>query len=127
VIWIVWVLAGLAGTSLLGPPAIWSGTDPGVNKSHYKAAPIEYRSWTSSPRFDKPGFCTYMVFALVTRERLMRLRVDGREQLVDWSWSWEVEVPVGITRDLATVEYIDPVTHEVVATHTVSETCWART
>lgn len=119
---VVWSV--LTGSALVGPPAIWDVVDPQVNRGHYRPAPVEYRTWTSSPRRDRPGVCTFTVFALATRERLMRLQVNGREQLVDWSWSWELELPEGMRGDGIVIEFIDPVTRTVMARHELSETCW---
>lgn len=119
----VWGL--LTGSALVGPPAAWDGVDPQAHHAHYRPSPVEYRTWVSSPNRDRSGACTFSVFALVTRERLMRLRVDGVEQLVDWSWGWEVVVAEG-RRGGAVVEFIDPVSGAVVATHEVSEPCWPR-
>jgi hypothetical protein len=64
------------------------------------------------------------VFALVTRERLTRLRVNGVEQNLDWSWSWTADLPNGTRGGDLRVEFIDPVGGAVLATHLVSENCW---
>lgn len=114
------ILAG-AGTALLGPPRAWSPHDTSQSKGMSKGT-VEYRTWTSSPRFEKPGTCSYTVFALVTREQSHRLRVDGVEQLVDWSWSWPVDVKLN-QHSAVTVEFVDPVTGETLATHNVAEWC----
>jgi hypothetical protein len=65
-----------------------------------------------------------MAFALATREHLTRLRINGMEQLLDWSWSWPVMVPAGMRGDGLMVEFIDAQTGKVVATHELSAECW---
>ena len=108
-IWIVYVISSLAGLSLLGPPPIWSGVDSRVNNGHYRPSPVEYRTWTSSPRIDAKGNCTFTVFALVTR--------------LDWSWSWEAEVPAGNHGSGMRVEYVEAVGGQVVADHEITASC----
>ena len=122
-IWIVYVISSLAGLSLLGPPPIWSGVDSRVNNGHYRPSPVEYRTWTSSPRIDPKGNCTFTVFPLVTREKLTRLRINGQEQLLDWSWSWEAEVPAGNHGSGMRVEYVEAVGGQVVADHEITASC----
>lgn len=118
---VVW--GALTGSALLGPPAAWKGVDPMVNRGHYRPTSVEYHTWTSSPRVDKKGDCTFMVFALATRERPTRLRINGMEQLLDWSWSWEATVPQGHHADGLVVEFMDPVGGKVLSTQDVWATC----
>jgi hypothetical protein len=87
--------------------------------------PVEYRSWLSSPTHANKA-CTYTAFAFVTREHLTRLRINGVEQLMDWSWSWEVTIPTGMRGESLTIEYLDARSGKVVATHELSESCYAR-
>lgn len=122
--WVIYLLFTIASTSLLGPPAVWRGRDPQQNRHpHYKPDPVAYRSWFSSPEIGQDGVCHFTGFALVTREHLMRLRIDGVEQLVDWSWSWESVVPPGMIGEGLTVEFVDAVTGKVVAAHELSAAC----
>lgn len=119
---VIW--GALAGSALLGPPRAWDGVDPLVNRGHYRPEAAEYRTWTSSPTRRADRSCEFTLFALVTREQLTRLRVNGYEQLLDWSWSWPVTIPNGMRGDGMVVEFIDPVSRRTVATHEVSEVCW---
>ena len=122
-IWIPIVISSLAGLSLFGPPAIWSGVDSRVNHGHYRPSPVEYRTWISSPRIDPKENCTFTVFALATRERLTRLRINGEEQLLDWSWAWEANVPAGTHGSGMRVEYLEAVGGQTVATHEMAASC----
>ena len=113
----------------LTAPDLVKGLDPRSDRSSRpklgKPAPVEYRTWTSSPTIDRrTGKCTFTVFALGTREKLTRLRLNGEEKLLDWSWSWEAPVPAMTHASGMYVEFIDPVTREVKATHEITETCW---
>jgi hypothetical protein len=126
VIWIVYLIGTLAGSALLGPPRAWSGVDPTVNRDHYSSEAIAYRSWTSSPdatTFRKTGKCVVTVFALATREKLTRLRVNGNELEVDWSWSWDAEIPEGHHASGMFIEFLDPVGGAVLAKHEVMTLC----
>ena len=83
-IWIIYVISTLAGLSLLD--------HEGLRPTHEKLgkpARVEYRTWLSSPSIQPDGSCRYTVFALVTREQVMRVQMQGEEQLLDWSWSKE--------------------------------------
>jgi hypothetical protein len=85
---------------------------------------VEYRTWTSSGRINKQtGSCTFTIFALVTRERLTRLRVNGIEQELGWSWSWEAKVPEGNHASGMFVEFIDARTSKILATHDIWTRC----
>jgi len=122
VIWIPLAIWALAGTSLLGPPAIWKGSDPNSQRKHYSPAKVEYRSWASSPN-RKDGKCEFTVFALATREAQHYLKVDGVEQEgTDWSWSFTRTVPLGYTLDVE-FTFIDALTAEETV-HRVSDPCW---
>jgi hypothetical protein len=118
---IIW--GALTGSALLGPPKAWDGVDSTMKSRYGKPAKVEYRTWTSSPQILSNKSCQVRVFALVTREHLTRLRINGVEQLMDWSWSWPADLPPN-TRGETTVEFIDPVGGAVLATHTVTEICW---
>lgn len=112
--------------AMTAPPAvkgIVSGVDPMMRSKLGKPEPVSYRTWTSSPRFEKPGVCTFTVFALVSRSRLTRLQVNGVEQLVDWSWSWDVDIPHGYRASGMKVDFIDPVTRAVLASREIAEEC----
>ena len=123
--WVLVVVWGLVtGSALLGPPAIWKGKDPTARTHLGRPAAVEYRTWTSSPEILAGGVCRFTVFALVTRNTLTRLRINGTEQLLDWSWSWTAELPPGYHGEIP-VEFLDPVGGAVLAAHTVAETCYA--
>lgn len=117
--------SALTGSALLGPPRAWDGVDPRVNKGHYRPEPVEYRSWTSSPRREADGSCIYRVVALVTREQLTRVRLQGVEQLLDWSWGvdWMLFAGQGGFYD---VTFLAPVGGRVVAQHSLWEKCWPK-
>jgi len=93
------------------------------SKGMHRPAKIEYHTWISSGNVNSRGECTFTIFALVTRERLTRLRINGTEQLVDWSWSWEAKVPEGHHASGMVVEFIDPVSRKVMATHDIWAKC----
>jgi hypothetical protein len=118
-----WWLQMVAATTLyLVGTAMLSGCGPRFIRGD--PAPLEYRSWLSSPRVDrKTGDCTFTVFALVTREHLTGLRVDGVPLKPDWSWSWEAVVPQGHFGSGMMVEFVDLDTGEVVRTHEITALC----
>lgn len=118
----LWIILGAAGSALLGPPKAWEPTDSKARPKYGKPVPVEYFTSTSSPRFDKPGICTFTMTAWVSRGELRRLRVNGTELLVDWSWTWDAEVPFGMRGEGMLVEFIHPVTRET-ATHELSAVC----
>ena len=114
--------------ALLGEPllSLRKGPDPTVNRGHYKPEKVAYHSWSSSGSVNpSTGECTFTAFALVTREKLTRLRVDGVEQNLDWSWSWEVRAPEG-RHATGTIEFLDPEGGAVVATHDIWARCFWR-
>lgn len=114
-----------AGAGAPAAKALVTPKDPLARPKLCRPAAVEYRTWTSSPRWEaKRKECVFTVFALATRERLVRLRVNGDEQLLDWSWSWEAPLPVGF-QGTTVVEFVDPVGGAVLARHEVTETCWA--
>jgi len=116
----------IALSAAVGPPTIKglvTPPDASMRSKHGKPAPQEYYTRISSPRFDKPGVCTFTITAWATRNTLTRLQVQGNEQLLDWSWQWDADVPFGMRGEGMVVEFIDPVTRLVVATHTLAESC----
>ena len=119
----LWLILAGAGTSLLGPPAVWKGKDPMSKGSHRRKPKLEYFTWLSSPEHVK-GVCHFTVFAMVSQSAVHRLRINGVEQEIDWSWKWTAEIPEGKKADGLIVEFIDPVTGAVVATHDVGGECW---
>lgn len=120
--WLVYLIWLGASTALLGPPKAWDRVDPTVPRGHYKRDKVEYRTWSSSPRVgDKE--CSFTLFALATQEKVVRLRINGVEQLLDWSWSWEAKLPRGYAGSV-TVEFLDPVGGKLLASHDLSAECW---
>lgn len=120
-LWLIW--AG-AGTALLGPPAIWRGSDPMVQQARGapKQARISYRLWLASPRRERDGSCAFTAFAMVSRERLTRLQIGAVEQIVDWSWSWEIKAAERETAT-ASATFIDPVSRATTE-RSVAAVCW---
>lgn len=113
--WFVWIIVSLAGTALLDLPPRTGRGEP---------APLEYRTWLSSPTIDrKTGACTFTAFALVTREHLTGLRVNGSPLPPDWSWSWDAPMPEGTFGSGMMVEFIDLDTGQVIRTHEVTARC----
>lgn len=92
------------------------------SKGMHKTVTVTYHTWLSSGRVNKQtGECSFTVFALATREHVMKLRVNGHEFLPDWSWAWEMIVPEGHHGSGTFVEFIEG--DKIVARHEISATC----
>ena len=122
---LLWLLVTVPVTALFGPPLFLRGVDPQLNRGHYRAGAVEYRTWTSSPTILPDGSCHYAVFALVTREWAMVARMQGEGQPMDWSWTREWTLKRN-ERASFRVEFLDPLDGRVVAEHEVGEWCEGR-
>ena len=110
----LWIILAGAGSALLDlPPHIGKG----------KPSPVEYRAWAANGIPDrKTGVCPVRVFALVTREKVVRIEWRTGDWVVDWSGHIDSFVPPGMLAQTEVV-FKDKDTGEVLATRNVGTSC----
>lgn len=112
------ILAGLA-TSI---PGAFSPTNTGSNFG--KPSKYELIIWTA-PKWEartRSETCNIQLFALSSHMRRVRLVLDGKEQLLDWSWT-ETRI-VKVNEDLKVkAEFIDPVSRKSLSVQEVTVPC----
>jgi len=120
------LLGGMTAPPLV--KGVVAGKDPSSRSKFGEPARQEYRTWASrmSPaQADADGTCQTTFFAMSTRNAVVRARLDGVEQGLDWSFSKAVLIPAG-TRQHFKAEYLSPVGGEVLACHEVDVACYGK-
>lgn len=120
ILWVFFVGVGL-GTGLPLLQGVTKGVDPNV-QFNVSPAPQEYRVWSAAASRRPNSGCAGTSFALSTRGRVTRLRVDGQEQLLDTSWKSDVQLSQGESRT-SRYEFLDPVGGALLACREVTVQC----
>lgn len=125
-----WVLIGLGcGLTLTDKEAPIYGHPDYNSVSSGRLPKARPYSWLSTPSHqiavrDVYGVeqCSAVVFAVTGKGRVMRVEIDGAEQLLDSSWAVDVTAKPFEQR-LITVRYRNPVGGKEVACHSLSFIC----
>jgi hypothetical protein len=78
-----------------------------------KPAAQQYQVW-SVPSPSKPKVCKGVTYALATRNRVVRLQVDGEEQTLNYSWRFAHTMKMGDYKETR-YEFLDPRTGEALS------------
>jgi hypothetical protein len=117
----VWILAGLQILHVPNLIRSIDGVDPTKNLKTSQA-PQFYRVWTAQASRVQPKKCSGTTFALSTRNRVVRLQIDGEEQLLDDSWQIDHEMRLGDRQEIE-FKFIDPVGGELLACRSIRAEC----
>jgi hypothetical protein len=86
-----------------------------------KPAAQQYQVWSVASH-SKPKECKGTTYALATRNRVVRLQVDGEEQTLNYSWRFDHNMRMGDQQETR-YEFLDPRSGEALACRTMEVRC----